>query len=155
MESTDQFIQRLETLEQFKKITVTRFKVQFTSTVQLFKLAGSLLVKDRNVKAKTLIWDTEPRVFGPLNNQYYTKSEAEQINMATAIKECNLAYLEAIFDPNTANTAEVHYNYCLFKHVFAWILPHFPTQSGTFNQKLAKLLSSVHRINDVFYHWSW
>ena len=155
MESTAQFIERLETLEHFKKITVTRFKVQFSSTEQLFKLAHSFFEKDPNVKAKTLIWDTEPRDFGPLNNQYYTKSEAEQINMATAIKQCNLAYLERIFDPNITNTTEVHYNYCLFKHVFAWILPHFPTQSGAFNQKLAKLLSSVHRINDVFYHWSW
>ena len=155
METANQFIERVETLEHFKKIIVTRFKVQFSSTKKLFELAGTFIAKDPNVPDKTLIWDTEPRVFGPLNNQYLTKSEAEQINMATAIKTCDLAYLEATFDPNTATTTEVDYNYCLFKHVFAWILPHFPTQSTDFNQKLAKLLSSVHRINDVFYHWSW
>ena len=155
MESTLQFIERIETLEHFKKINVTRFTVQFSSTEQLYKLADAILEKDPNVPVKTLIWDTEPRVFGPLNNQYFTKSEAEQINMATVIKKCDLAYLEAIFDPNTASTAQIHYNYSLFKQVFAWILPHFPTQSKTFNQNLAKLMSSVHRLNDVFYHWSW
>ena len=84
MESTIQFIERIERLEHFKKIHVTRFEVQFSSTEKLFKLAGSYLEKDSNVPVKTLIWDTEPRVFGPLNNQHFTKSEAGQINMATA-----------------------------------------------------------------------
>ena len=39
--------------------------------------------------------------------------------------------------------------------VFVWLLPCFPTNCQSTTEKLCKILATVHKVNETFYHWSW
>ena len=166
VEPVTTFLERVNMLEGFKHLAITYFDLEFESTEELFNLANGYLTEDPNFKDETMKTEDsddedrstimEPNKFGPINGRYFSVLEAEQINTAYAIKMADLDYLkETMFNPNNLATPWLYYNYALFKHVFVWILPHFPTDSVEWNISLCKLLSGAHKINDMFYHWAW
>ena len=166
VEPVTTFLERVNMLEGFKHMPNTYFDIEFESTEELYNLATGYLTEDPNFKEEAIEIDDsddedsstimEPNKFGPINGRYFSRIEAEQINTAYAIRMADLEYLEeTMFNPNTLAASWLYYNYDLFKHVFVWILPHFPTNSKEWNVKLCKLLSGAHKINDMFYHWTW
>ena len=97
----------------------------------------------------------EPNRHGPIDGQYFSAEEAEQINCCFAIKNADTTWLkENMFNQNLSSSS-IYYNYALFKSVFVWIIPHFPTNSKDFNKKLCNLFANLHKINDVLYHFAW
>ena len=168
IEPATTFHERVNMLEGFKHLAITYFDLEFESTDELYRLALSngylkidpdfvdpcqMELDDEDEDSSTIV---EPNKWGSINGLYFSQLEAEQINTARAIITADLDWIKSImFDPNTLATPWLYYNYALFKHVFVWILPHFPTNDAKFNVTLCRLLSQIHTINDMFYHWSW
>ena len=101
--------------------------------------------------------DTDPMHHGPdENNEYYTQKQAEQINMAIAIKNMDLNFLKTeFFNPNTTDYKYRQMNYCLYKHVFFWLLDEWNPEDEKYDDIFCSLLEKIHQIDQLFYHWAW
>ena len=164
IEPESTFHERVNMLEGFKHLAITYFDLEFESTFELYSFATRYIHIDPDFIEPVMSMDVsdddfsviEPNNWGPVGDRYFSQREAEQINAAFAIKTGDLEWLELnMFNPNTTTTPWLYYNYALFKHVFIWLLPNFPTNSKPFNATLCNLLANVHTINDMFYHWAW
>ena len=156
VEPVTAFLDRVNMLEGFKHLGITLFDLKFDSTEELYNLATGYIYEDPNCNIEYVDYDGVRHNFGPINGQYFHPKEAEQINTAYAIKTADIEYLkERMFNVDSLSTGKLYSNYALFKHVFVWILPHFPTSCKSFNSSLCRLLSESHKINGMFYHWAW
>ena len=151
-------------LEGFKRIDVTYFDMEFESTQELYDLADRYISEDPDfVDPRSNSMDSssddesmlEPNRFGPIDGRYFSVLEAEQVNCCHAIKTGDITWLKDNLFNQNLSSSWIYYNYALFKSVFAWIIPHFPTNSKDFNKKLCNLLGNLHKINDVLYHFAW
>ena len=97
----------------------------------------------------------DARMVQDKDGREFTVDQAEQVNMAFAIKTGDLDGLEKQFFNDNLLESKVNKNYAVFKKVFTNILPHLPTESEEMNKNLCRLLGNAHRIHEVFYHWSW
>ena len=135
MESIKTFLDRINMLEQFKQ-----------------KRYGVEPVHFRPLFDKAKLYATESYS----TDEHLTSEERKQINVAYAIKTADVEWLkENMFEPNYHSQDQVCDNYQLFKHVFAWLLPLYPTNCDATNRTLCQLLGQVHKIDEIFYHWSW
>ena len=139
-------------LEGFKRLDISYFDLEFESTEELYKLAqhGYVTLDPNFVNSDTdddnddSMSSKEPNNYGPIEGVYGRNSlvylsalEAEQVNFAYAIISADIDWLKRnTFNPETVATRSLHYNYALFKHVFVWVLPHFPTNDAKFNVAL-------------------
>ena len=133
MEPTISFLERVNMLEGFKRIDVTYFDLEFESTQQLYDLAVQYISEDRdfidprdNRLHESML---QPNRYGPIDGHYYSVLEAEQINCCFAIKSGDITWIKDNMFNQNLSSSWIYYNYNLFKSVFAWIIPHFPTKS--------------------------
>ena len=161
MEPTVTFLERVNMLEGFKHIDVTYFDLEFESTKELYDLSTFYIsedpdfVEDDSMDQEDDSTVIEPNRWGPIDGRYFSLLEAEQINMCLAIKTGDIEWMkEKMFNPHLSSSW-IYYNYALFKSVFAWSIPHFPSSCKDFNKILCKFLGNIHKINDVFYHFAW
>ena len=116
--------------------------------------------EENSMEDKEQGWEidaTDPLQYGPdENGDYFTQKQAEQINMAVAIKKVDLDYLEnEFFNPNTVDYKYRQMNYCIFKHVFFWLLEEWSPEDEKLDQIFSELLEKIHQVDQLFYHWAW
>ena len=141
MESSNEFLRRVNKLESFKHIDVFYFDLEFESTEDLYNISSSFVQLDPDISRIS---------YGPINGRYFNQLEAEQINMCFAIKSGDIKWIkENCFDTDMLSS-QISYNYGLFKHIFVWMMPYFPTRCKTFNKQLCMLLGQGFDFEEMF-----
>ena len=147
-ETTEEFLQRIASLENFKGYKIW--------TMSMKVLHEELLITDRYLVENPEA-PTEERKYGPnINGEWFTKEQAEQLNMALMIRTLDFDYCkEKLFNVNSFNQETLQYNYSLFKYVFVWLLECWDPNDEDVDNVICTLLEKMHQENQMFYHWSW
>lgn len=131
--SNEQILDRISKLERFK--SCQEFK--FNSTIP-----KNLMTSSEYINLNLL----EP----------FTREHAAKLNMALAIRNLDFDYFrEELFNANLLSFYDMHYNYALFKHTFLTLLTVWNPSDEKVDDIIGKLLSELHQVDQIFYHWSW
>lgn len=86
------------------------------------------------------------KIYGPdKNGEFYTKEQADQLNMALAIRKLDFDHFKNnVFNANVRSQRDMHYNYCIFKYVFFWLLDAWDPRDESVDDIIGNL-------NDIFY----
>ena len=144
-ETTEEFLQRIASLENFKGYKMW--------TMSMKVLHEELLLTDRYLVENPEA-PNEERNYGPnRKGKWFTKEQAEQLNMALMIRTLDFDYCkEKLFN---FNQETLQYNYSLFKYVFVWLLECWDPNDEDVDNVICTLLEKMHQENQMFYHWSW
>ena len=158
--TTEEFLKRIARLEQFKETEVNGSVAwKMSKAVHKDKLVNinEYLAEDENVFQPETDKDGFIMNHGPDDTgSCYTLRQAGQLNMALAIKKMDFKYLkEELFNPEKTELKYLQMNYCLFKHVFFWLLDEWSPEEEENDERFCILLEKMHQINELFYHWSW
>ena len=166
--TTEDCLRRIARLEQFKETEVNG-SIAWTMrkeirTKKLVNANQYICKKERSLEdehaERNQMWENDeadPAQYGPdENGDYFTQKQADQINMAVAIKKIDLEYLEnEFFNPETVDYKYRQMNYCTFKHVFFWLLDEWTPENENLENIFSTLLEKVHQVDQLFYHWAW
>ena len=166
--TTEDCLQRIARLERFKETEVNgsiawtirkeiRTRKLMNATQYVTKAISRQNDEPNEDEQESEINDMDPLKYGPdENGDYFTMKQAEQINMAVAIKKADLEYLEnEFFNINTIEYKYRQMNYCLFKHVFFWLLDEWTPEDIELDITISTLLEKIHQVDQLFYHWAW
>ena len=185
MESNSEYLQRISMLESFKNLenitfvmTIPPYKLfnqkdylkkceirriqaernpsinpESSSDEEVERDLMDEILADRGIE----INEEEEKCWGPdTNGRYQSKSRAEQINMAYAIRTMDFVWLRTVaFNANVNSIRDMHYNYALFKHVFLWLLDAASPEKPDIDEAIASMIGKMHTVDQMFYHWGW
>ena len=162
---TEQYLKRIARLEQFKETEVNG-SIAWTlrKEVRTKKLIGTTkyIHEDESLAkadVENLLYDQDGLLvnYGPdEQGEYYTSKQADQLNMAHAIKKADLEYLkDKFFNGNEHEYKFIQMNYCTFKHVFMWLLDEWSPENEEHDHTFHTLLEKAHQVHQILYHWAW
>ena len=158
--TTDEYLKRIARLERFKETEVNG-SIAWTirKEIQTKKLINTTQYLYENDTLAQVDTDKDGFIinYGPdEDGKYYTNKQADQLNMAHAIKQADLEYLkQEYFNGNSHDYRFIQMNYCIFKHVFMWLLDEWSPENEEHDDVFHTLLEKAHQINQIFYHWGW
>ena len=158
--TTEDFLSRIARLEQFKEAEVNgsvAWKLKRSVSREKLITIKNYLYEDENLtRTKT---DDKGFIinYGPdEEGDYFTLAQAGELNMAVAIKKTDFRYFkEELFNTNKIELNHLQMNYCLFKHVFFWLLDTWSPEDEENDAKFCILLEKMHQTHQLFYHWAW